>query len=275
MAGWVVYASDNKTRSASDIKGARKIAQEEANRTGRSAIAYPTSRSGSGGGRKAVHVSPKRNPRGRRSNAGGPLDTHAARELELFISNDSQLYNSQERPIQKNLILKKAKGIYKHDLAVKLYGYLMTNGAKKYAKEFGVASEWMQTFSPATRKAAAQEFAKSFEVEADLGNYDNYLPEKYKHWRVGKNPTPVRVKVKGKVYSGMAERNPSTGKIRIFVPPSVARKINPMFLYDVYLNGKKIDTVTYSTKQDVSDVKRSLVNHDGYDSGIVVKLRRK
>ena len=49
--------------------------------------------------------------------------------------------------------------------------------------------------------------------------------------------------------------------------------------FDVYLNNRKIDTVFYSeshhandtTMDAEQDVYRSLINHDGYDSGIVVK----
>jgi hypothetical protein len=33
-----------------------------------------------------------------------------ARELELYIENDSQLYHSQTQPIMKNLATKMAKG---------------------------------------------------------------------------------------------------------------------------------------------------------------------
>jgi len=44
---------------------------------------------------------------------------------------------------------------------------------------------------------------------------------------VGAKLQPVRVKVKGKIYPGMAKRNPRTGKVRVFVSPGVARKINP------------------------------------------------
>lgn len=44
--------------------------------------------------------------------------------------------------------------------------------------------------------------------------------------------------------------------------------------WNVYLNGKLIDTVFCAPSDDADDVKRSLVNHDGYDSGIVVKKRR-
>lgn len=50
-----------------------------------------------------------------------------------------------------------------------------------------------------------------------------------------------------------------------------------MQAFNVYLNGKKIDTVFYSAspKETPEDVKRSLVEHDGYDPAIVVKKARK
>lgn len=46
--------------------------------------------------------------------------------------------------------------------------------------------------------------------------------------------------------------------------------------FDVYLNGKEIDTVFYSVdaKVDVEEVKKSLVDHDGYNPKIVVKKRK-
>mgnify|MGYP003137853219 CR=1 FL=1 len=44
----------------------------------------------------------------------------------------------------------------------------------------------------------------------------------------------------------------------------------PAKAYDVFLNGKEIDTVFY-TDSTVDDVKRSLVDRDGYNPGIVVK----
>lgn len=54
-----------------------------------------------------------------------------------------------------------------------------------------------------------------------------------------------------------------------------------MTAYDVYLGRKNIDTVFYGSKPSGSnrierqeDVRRSLINHDGYDSDIVVRERR-
>ena len=41
--------------------------------------------------------------------------------------------------------------------------------------------------------------------------------------------------------------------------------------WNVYLNGKLIDTVFFTPDMGADDVKRSLVNHDGYDSGITVR----
>ena len=115
----------------------------------------------------------KRNP------SRGEVDHHAAKELELFIDNDANLYRQQYQPILKNLAAKRARGIYDHAKAVKLFMYLMESGAKKYAREFASPSEWNTIFNVPTRMATAEEFTKSFEVEDDLGNYDRMLPKKY------------------------------------------------------------------------------------------------
>ena len=40
--------------------------------------------------------------------------------------------------------------------------------------------------------------------------------------------------------------------------------------YDIYLNKEWIDRV-FDEEEDPQEVKRSLVNHDGYDPAIVVK----
>lgn len=43
--------------------------------------------------------------------------------------------------------------------------------------------------------------------------------------------------------------------------------------FDVYLNGKWIDTV-FANGYDAEEMKRSLVDHDGYDFKIVVVERK-
>ena len=45
--------------------------------------------------------------------------------------------------------------------------------------------------------------------------------------------------------------------------------------YNVRLDGKLIDTVFYSDKGAKEEVKRSLINHDGYDPSITVTEVRK
>ena len=106
----------------------------------------------------------------------GPADEHAARELELYIDNDSQLYHSQFIPIVKNLMLKRRKGVYDREKAVKLFMYLMDSGAKKYVAEFGTRGQKIDTmFNRNTRLQAARVFRDSFETEAELGNYDRLI----------------------------------------------------------------------------------------------------
>ena len=48
----------------------------------------------------------------------------------------------------------------------------------------------------------------------------------------------------------------------------------PGTVFNVYLNGKKIDTV-FDQSKTADDVRRSLVDHDGYSPEIVVKKARK
>lgn len=50
-----------------------------------------------------------------------------------------------------------------------------------------------------------------------------------------------------------------------------------MQAFNVYLKNKQIDKIFYgdNTKVDKEEVKKSLVNHDGYDSGIRVTKERK
>lgn len=45
-------------------------------------------------------------------------------------------------------------------------------------------------------------------------------------------------------------------------------------VYDVYHKGKNIDTIFYGHHEEPESVKRSLVNHDGYHPGIIVKKRQ-
>ena len=103
-----------------------------------------------------------------------------ARELELFITSDADLYRQMHLPIIKNLITKKARGVYDHEKAKKGFMHLADEGAKRYAKEFGSRDAvWHEMFNITTRRMVAAELVETFETEAKLGNYDNLLPKKY------------------------------------------------------------------------------------------------
>ncbi len=111
---------------------------------------------------------------------GKGLDEVSAKELCLFIQNDGDLYRQQYSPINKNLTVKKAQGRYDHNLAAKLFGYLVETGAKKYVKEFGSGDmPWHEMFPKKLRDAVAEELRDGFEIEYGYGNYDEFIPKKY------------------------------------------------------------------------------------------------
>ncbi len=114
----------------------------------------------------------------RRNPKSGSPDPEAARELSLFIENDADLYRQQYVPILRNLMIKRAKGIFDPTLAAKLFMYLMESGAKKYIKEFSTPGQRIdEVFNKATREMVAKEFVLAFITDADLGNYDYLLPK--------------------------------------------------------------------------------------------------
>ena len=88
------------------------------------------------------------------------------RELQLYIENDGDLYKSKLIPIVKNIQRKMKSGKYDHKKAPKLWMYLVTDGAKKYTKEFPDVK-----FSKQEKEAVAQEFADEYkdEIEAQDG----------------------------------------------------------------------------------------------------------
>ena len=147
------------------------------------------------------------------------IDEHAATELKLYIDNDGDLYRRQTTSILKNLATKKVRSQYKHDLAVKLFGYLVEAGAKKYVKEFGGPPAWHKQFDVPTRKAVAEELTRDFEGEFELGNYDDLLPKKYQKEMLGKKfpRTSVRAHARKKPSSSRSHHSTiSASDIREF-----------------------------------------------------------
>lgn len=143
-------------------------------------------------------VSSKQNPS---SGPRGTVDKSAARELYLYITSDTGLYNQQHKPIIINLQKKLDKGIYDHEKAVKLFKYLADNGAKKYAREYGGA-EHGNIFNVPTRLATARMLADYFKREADLGNYKgmkNPIPAKWTQAKVMRTKTgDIKVMLTGR-----------------------------------------------------------------------------
>jgi len=103
-----------------------------------------------------------------------------ADELELYITNDGDLYRQQYEPILKNLTAKKARGVYNSELAVKLFMYLVVNGAKKYVKEMSSSLPWNKMFSIPTRLEVAKRLRDNFERDFEDEQYTNFVPKKYR-----------------------------------------------------------------------------------------------
>jgi hypothetical protein len=158
-------------------------------------------------------------------------DMQAATALKLYIDNDGTLYRQMTTSILKNLAAKKARGQYKHDLAVKGFGYLTEAGAKKYTQEFG-SGPWHKAFDVATRKRAAEALTKDFETEYALGNYDALIPKKYQKQAKGSAPIKPRYpqgdEGRDKPYHGPSEdypRSPARGHARKKLGQSRSRPV--------------------------------------------------
>ena len=97
-------------------------------------------------------------------------DKDAAREIQLYADNDSQLYYQRRKPILQNLSKKYLKGQYDIDKAAKLWRYYIDAALQKYHKEFGSRGSWSNLLSVPDRNLLAIEYAKATKDEFDLGN---------------------------------------------------------------------------------------------------------
>ena len=64
-------------------------------------------------------------------------DSATMRELELYITNNADIYRQRITSIIKNYKRKIAKGVFDEKLAVKGFVHAVTDGIKAYNKEFG------------------------------------------------------------------------------------------------------------------------------------------
>lgn len=102
---------------------------------------------------------------------GNEADVDMANELIFQGDNDADLYRQQFLPIIKNLMRKRAKGIYEPEKAVKLWRYWVDNIVKKHAKDLGIVNT--RQISGATRNLAAKMKSEEQFDEMELGNWDD------------------------------------------------------------------------------------------------------
>ena len=79
----------------------------------------------------------------------------------------------------------------------------------------------------------------------------SYVPEDSRfapyEYRIKKNPTPVKLKVGRKIYNGMAKK--VNGRVKVYVTPQVARKINPSGNYSTTQIDTSKDFHTLSSRE--------------------------
>jgi len=84
------------------------------------------------------------------------------RELELFISNDANIYRQRITPIIKNMQRKTKAGKYDAEMAIKGFMYAVNDGIKAYNKEFGSGS---MKLDKSSKMAVARELRDRFADE--------------------------------------------------------------------------------------------------------------
>ena len=134
----------------------------------RPSTSTPSSRTGARDKTEDSCQNPKTAPRQRTK---APADPHAARELFVTIQNNwPDLHRQQEVPIWKNLLQKQKKGTYDREKAVKLFMYLVDEGARRYGKDFEGKRGIPSYMNKSTRELTARRLRDYFEDEAKAGS---------------------------------------------------------------------------------------------------------
>lgn len=102
------------------------------------------------------------------------MDTVAKRELELYLTNTSELYN-QRVSIEENLRKKMKAGKYDAKLAPKAWRHWVDAGAKRYSKEFSTGKDSATMFPGPLRNAIAADLAKSYEADLNRWGAENSM----------------------------------------------------------------------------------------------------
>jgi hypothetical protein len=92
------------------------------------------------------------------------VDETAARELQLYIENDGNIYRQRIKPIIRNLASKMKKGSFDEKLAVKAFLYAVEDGQKAYNKEFGSGS---MNLNRDSKTATAEKLLEKYREEIE------------------------------------------------------------------------------------------------------------
>jgi hypothetical protein len=93
--------------------------------------------------------------------------------------NDQDLYRQMFLPILMNLARKMKRGVYNHQMAPKLWQYLVDQGAKKYVMQYGGTVR--NTFPKKARMELAKDMADEQMEMIKAGEYSiatGYDPKK-------------------------------------------------------------------------------------------------
>jgi hypothetical protein len=104
----------------------------------------------------------RKNP-GRATAATSTGDAVAAHELTLFAINESELYRQRIVPVINNLRKKVKKGVYRADLALKLWRYVADDAAKRYTHGGYGTGKGYGIFTVPIREATAKELAEYYD----------------------------------------------------------------------------------------------------------------
>jgi hypothetical protein len=93
---------------------------------------------------------------------------YAANNLSLYIDNESVLY-PKRMAVVAGLKKKWKAGKYDHKRALDAWKFLVDDAAKRYAKEFAFAKDWLTLFPAVVRHAVVQEKADRWQANAKAG----------------------------------------------------------------------------------------------------------
>ena len=97
-----------------------------------------------------------------------------ADELHLYATNEGDLYRDYTIPVQRRMVAMKDHGTYTRAAAVQAFPPMVEKAAQRWNREFGRDPDARRRFTAADKREAAEEMARRFEVEHDLGGMSHH-----------------------------------------------------------------------------------------------------